>query len=61
MDVGGSSFEAFADAFRAARDLPADAQLDVEAGTALVFADVCAARAQVRDVVAPLDLSLIHI
>ena len=55
MDVGGSSFEAFADAFRAARDLPADAQLDVEAGTALVFADVCAARAQVRDVVAPLD------
>lgn len=41
-----SSFEAFADAYRAVRDLGAEALLDGESGAALVFADVCAERAR---------------
>lgn len=41
-----SSFEAFAQAYRAARGLDVNAQLDPESGTALVFADVCLERAQ---------------
>lgn len=45
-DVPTSSFEAFAQAYRVARSLDVGTQLDPESGTALVFADVCAERAQ---------------
>jgi len=45
-DVPSSSFEAFAQAYRMARNLDVGAQLDPESGTALVFADLCAERTQ---------------
>lgn len=45
-DVPSSSFEAFAQAYRTARNLDVGAQLDPESGTALVFADLCAERTQ---------------
>ncbi|KAL4400891.1 Nucleoporin nup84 [Malassezia pachydermatis] len=57
-DVPPSSFEAFADAYRAARSLDTDAQLSAEAGTALVFADVCAERA--RSAQDPTASDLVH-
>lgn len=52
-----SSFEAFADAYRAAKSLDLAEQLDPESGTALVFADICAERARLDEdgVVAPLE------
>ena len=54
--ISSSSFEAFAQAFRTARDLGVHEQLDPESGTALVFADVCSERVHPS-----LGLSLIHI
>lgn len=51
MQQGASptSFVSFADAFRAARTQDLSAQLDGEAGTALLFAEICAKRAQMAD------------
>lgn len=52
-----SSFEAFADAYRVAKELDLAEQLDPEKGTALVFAELCAERARRADegTAAPLD------
>lgn len=44
-----SSFEAFADAYRAAKTLGWEEQLDPEAGTALAFADLCADRVRLSE------------
>ena len=52
-DVPSSSFEAFAQAYRTARNLDVGAQLDPESGTALVFADLCAERTQAASVSVP--------
>lgn len=52
-DVPSSSFEAFAEAYRTARNLDVGAQLDPESGTALVFADLCAERTQATSLSLP--------
>ncbi|PKI84884.1 Nup84p [Malassezia vespertilionis] len=44
-----SSFETFADAYRAVKNLSFAEQLDPASGTALVFADICAERAQLAE------------
>jgi len=48
-----SSFEAFADAYRAVKDLDVGALLDAESGAALLFADVCSERARLGETGAP--------